>query len=82
MDALPPELGMRKLFKTIVENNPSKIMPFVLKGSDHIFSTDFPFVCGNGMTILADLKNYYEFETFISMLQLITASVLKGHSQE
>lgn len=51
-------------------------MPFVLMVSDHIFSADFPFVCGNGIILITDVKNSEQFETFISMLQLITKSVL------
>jgi hypothetical protein len=56
-------------------------MPFVLMGSDHVFSADFSYVCGNGLTVIRDVNNFDEFETFICILQNITESVFRGCRQ-
>lgn len=56
INILRSELGMRKIFKTIIENSPSKVIPFVLMGSEHVFSADFSFVCGTALAAITKVE--------------------------
>ena len=72
MDVLPPEFQLKQRLKEFIQNNCDKVLPYVLMGSDHAFSTDFPFVCGNGVTAITSFRNFDHRETFYAVLQYIS----------
>ena len=80
INILPPELQIKKLLKIFIENNFDKVSAFVMMGSDHIFSTDFSFVCGNGVTVITRFRNYDHRDDFFAMLQVITKLSFDGYS--
>lgn len=53
LDFLPPEFKMKENMRRIKTNNLRNFSGFVLMGTDHIFCTDFIFVCGNGIQLFA-----------------------------
>jgi hypothetical protein len=51
-------------------------------GSDHSFCTDFPRVCGNGITLITRFKDFTHRDTFLAMLETISYLTLKGCGKE
>ena len=63
---------MKENLATLSINNPTNLRTFVLLGSDHIFSTDFVFVCGNGVKVITKCACYDHSWTYYSVFQRIT----------
>ena len=41
-------------------------------GSDHIFSADVLFVCGNGVKVISKVQNYNKTQLFFEIFQKAT----------
>jgi len=63
---------MRENLTQLKKINGDDLEVVVLMGSDHIFSADVLFVCGNSIKAISKVHNYEKTQTFFEILQNTT----------